>query len=716
MDSLFNKIKPINSIDEAIKALEQTIELTPLIEKALDFSTQAHKTQFRKSGEPYIVHPILVATITAHFSNDEAMVIAALLHDVVEDTHYELDFIQQEYGDDVAHIVDGLTKISEIKESEYISTVSDEKLLSSALTFRKMLIASISDIRVLVVKLCDRAHNMLTLDSLSSEKQKRISEETMVVYSPIAHRLGISALKNILEDLSFYYLYPNQYKEIDDYLQDNKQQLQIQFNKFIGEVKELLAINGYNDKDIQITSRIKHHYSIYLKMQRKGVSIDEILDILALRILVKEPIDCYSVLGFIHTNSKPLVSRFKDYVALPKENGYQTIHTTVFNNAKIYEIQIRTFDMHKVAEFGVAAHWIYKNNAKDNDTQGPCLNWLQSLGETNENIEEFYDDAKQNLFSEEVVVYSPKGDVFTLPRGSVALDFAYSIHSDIGNRAKLCYINKSKKPLLTELKNGDIVSIDVSTNDIARCSWIDMVKTTKAKKSIKILCAHKLNKIDKRSGKNIINTVFSRYQDEVIGNINTKVAFHKIPYILDYVKHIKKKIEKEIRSTKGLIARFKIQNLKFKEYLFDNIVIYSNFSINDVSFDHCCHPKFGDDIVALKLNDSAVIHHKMCDKAYDKIMNDHKMFYCKWAQDALFTYRMVVSLQSKRGELAKLLTYLSLHEINILFIEYGRDKYSENQYCEIEFETNIEEKNKVRLIVEQETKVIEFLSASDAYK
>jgi GTP pyrophosphokinase len=716
LNTLFDKIKKINSIDDATQLLQSSIEFSAKLQDALAFCIKAHQTQFRKSGEPYVVHPILVATITAYFSHDEPMVIAALLHDVVEDTEYELSYIEEKYGIDVAHIVDGLTKISEIKEHEHLVSATDEKLLSSALTFRKMLIASISDVRVLVVKLCDRAHNMLTLDALSSTKQKRIAEETMVVYAPISHRLGISSLKNLLEDLSFYYLYPDKYKQIDDYLQNNKQKLQVEFNKFISEIRELLEINGYDNNDIQITSRIKHHYSIHLKMQRKGVNIDEILDVLALRILTKDPIDCYRVLGYIHTNTKPLVSRFKDYVALPKENGYQTIHTTVFNNAKIYEVQIRTFDMHKVAEYGIAAHWIYKANADTIDTQEPCLNWLKSLGESNDNIEEFYDDAKQNLFSEEVVVYSPKGDIFTLPLGSVAYDFAYAIHSDVGNKAVSCTINKSKKPLLTLLKNGDIVSIQTSNKIVSRCSWIDMVKTTRAKKSIKILCSSKLNTIDKRSGKNIVNTIFSRYSKSLIGNIKTKVAFHKIPYILDYVKHIKKKIEKEILANKGLFARFKMQNLKFKEYTFDNIVIYSNFSINSVSFDHCCHPKFGDDILALKTENGAIIHHKMCDKAYDKIMNDHSMFFCKWAKDKLFTYKMVVSLQSKRGELARLLSFLSEHDINIVFIEYGRDKYNDIQYCEIEFETNNENKQKVRSIVEQQTRVIEFVSASDAYK
>jgi GTP diphosphokinase / guanosine-3',5'-bis(diphosphate) 3'-diphosphatase len=716
VNSLFDKIKSINSIEEATLNLKESIEFSKALEDALLFCIQAHKTQFRKSGEPYAVHPILVASITAHFSNDESMVIAALLHDVVEDTNYELLHIEEKYGIDVAHIVNGLTKISEIKEHELISKVSDEKLLSSALSFRKMLIASISDIRVLVVKLCDRVHNMLTLDAMQSHKQRRIAEETMVVYAPISHRLGISSLKNILEDLSFYYLYPKQYQEIDTYLENNKQKLQIEFNKFVSNVENILEMHGYSSKDIKIKNRIKHHYSIYLKMQRKGVNIDEILDISALRILVKNPIDCYSVLGFIHTNTKPLVSRFKDYVALPKENGYQTIHTTVFNNAKIYEVQIRTFDMDKIAEYGIAAHWIYKNNGVNIDTKEPCLNWLKSLGESNENIEEFYDDAKENLFSDEISIYSPKGDTIRLPRGSIVLDFAYFIHSDLGNKAISSTISKVKKPLITELKNGDVVSIDISDKVIPRCSWIDIVKTTKAKKSIKLLCSSKLNTIDKRSGKNIINTIFSRYSKGIIGNIKTKVSFHKIPHILDYIKHINKKIAKEITDKRGIFARFKIQNLKFNEYIFDNIVLYSNFSINSVSFDHCCHPKFGDDIIALKIKNDAIIHHKMCDKAYDKIMSDHKMFYCEWVKGKLFKYKMVVSLQSKKGELARLLTFLSHNKINILFIEYGKNKHTQTQYCEIEFETNNDNKAKIKAIIEEQTRVIEFVSASDAYK
>lgn len=713
MDAFSKKIKSINSIGRAIDELKSHINFDSDLQKALDFCIRAHEGQFRKSGEPYVVHPILVAAITAHISNDKAMVISALLHDVVEDTNYDLEYIEQEYDKDIAHIVDGMTKIVELREHELSPSSSNEKLLTSALTFRKMLIASIDDVRVLVVKLCDRLHNMLTLEALTKSKQLRIAEETLVVYAPIAHRLGISTLKNHLEDLCFYYLYPNEYKKVDDYVKKHQQMIQVTFNKFISKTKDLIEKNGYNSNDFKIISRIKHYYSIFLKMQRKGVNIDEVLDLLAIRILVKSDIDCYKILGFIHLEYKPLIARFKDYISTPKENGYQTLHTTVFHNSKIYEVQIRTFDMHKVAEYGVAAHWKYKNGNKAQAT--PNMNWLHSLEFSNENVEEFYHDAKLDLFSEDIVVYSPKGDTFTMPRGSTAFDYAYQIHSDVGNRAVECYINKVKKPLLTELRSSDIISIKTTDHPIPRCTWIDMVKTTRAKKSIKLLCTSRVREIDEMSGRNIVNTIFSRYNKNVLANHEVN-ALYKIPNILDFTKHIKRKIEKDIRNKKGFVARLKMQALTLKKQKFENILINSNFSINSVLFDHCCHPKFGDAIVAIKDGGKVVIHHKMCDHAYQKIKNGSQMVYCEWIKDRLYQYKTVVSLPNVKGELAKLLTFLSTHDVNVIFIEYGKDKYSHIQYCDIEFEVNEEDKEKVKHMLEKKVKLIEFISKDDAYK
>ena len=712
MDPFIKEIQQINTVEDAINKLNTQTEISQKLNEIINFIIEAHEGQYRKSGEPYCVHPILVASITAHFSKDEAIIATALLHDVVEDTKYSLEYIKERWGSDIAHMVDGLTKIVEIREHEFIasSDASDSKIISSALTFRKMLIASIDDVRVLIVKLCDRLHNMLTLSVLPANKQKRIAEETLVVYVPIANRLGISTLKNALEDLAFFYIYPNEYKKIDNFLKEQQSAMQLTFNTFISTTKNLLEKNGYDLNKIKIYSRIKHHYSIYLKMQRKGISIDEVLDLFAIRILVEEDIDCYKVLGYIHLEFKPLISRFKDYVATPKENGYQTIHTTVFYNSKIYEIQIRSFEMDKVAEFGIAAHWKYKTGAKNTTN----LNWLKSLEFSNENVEEFYQETKDNLYTQEMIVYSPKGEVFTLPVGSTAYDFAFAVHSNIGKKAIGCYINKIKKPLLTELKSTDIVSIELGEDVIVRCSWMDMVKTSRAKKQIKILCTHRQKEIDELSGKNIINTIFSRYSDDIT-KIYPIESPHKVPQILDFFKHTKQIIEKKIVSYKGLMTRFKILTSKIKEYKFDNVLIYSNFSISSVSFDHCCHPKFGDDIVAFRSGNEAIIHHKMCDKAYDKIKTNQQMLFCKWTKDTVYQYKMVISIPNTKGELAKVLTYMAEYEFYILGVEFGRQPHSYIQYCYIEFEINKSNIEEVRKIIERKVKVIEFYSKKDAY-
>lgn len=717
MDKFLNKLKTIDTIDNAVDFLRSNFTINIKVQNALDFSINAHKGQFRKSGEPYVVHPILVAAITAYFSNDESMVIAALLHDVVEDTAATLEELEEEFGLDVAHIVDGLTKIVEIREHELAPSGDNKKLLSSALTFRKMLIASIDDVRVMVVKLCDRLHNMLTLDALPQAKQVRISEETLVVYAPIAHRLGISTIKNILEDLAFFYIYPDEWKKIDIYLKEYQQKMQLTLNDFLSKMTHVLEQYGFYDGDIKIFSRVKHYYSIYLKMQRKGVSIDEVLDLYAIRILVREPLDCYEVLGVIHTNFKPLIARFKDYISVPKENGYQTIHTTVFSGSKIFEVQIRTFDMHDIAEYGVAAHWLYKDGVKSSKT--PSLDWLHALAANDVSVEEFYNEAKQDLFSEDIVVYSPKGDTFTFPRGATAFDFAFAIHTDVGNHAVEATINKVKKPLLTQLKSGDIVSINTRTHIIPRCTWVDMVQTTKAKKAMKALCHNRMKHIDELSSRNIINTIFSRYKESILDDNNgIKISnLPKIVYNLDHLKHTKRLFEKHIRKTEGFFARIRAQSLSLKKIRFDNVLVYSNFSINSVSFDHCCHPKFGDDIVALKEGKEVIIHHKMCETAYKKMKKQQQMLYCSWVKDKFYRYKTVISFPNVRGELARFLTYLSVeHEATILLVDYGRDQHSSNQYCTIDFEIKNDSKEDVRSFCEQKVKVIEFYMAKDAYK
>ncbi|DAB29427.1 MAG TPA: bifunctional (p)ppGpp synthase/hydrolase, partial [Sulfurimonas sp. UBA12504] len=462
------KVRHLHDVDSAKAYLFSQIPLSVALESALAYSIEAHKHQLRKSGEPYVIHPILVASIAASITNDEAMAIAALLHDVIEDTPSSIEDVLRLFGTDVAHLVEGLTKIDNIRDAELIPSSSNEKLVVSALTFRKMLVASIEDVRVLVVKLCDRLHNMLTLNALPPHKQLRIAEETLVVYAPIAQRLGISFLKNMLEDLSFGYLFREEKHHIDNYLDTNYHAIDMKLSEFKESITRLLLTNGFCEEDFEILSRVKHRYSIYLKMQRKGIGIDEVLDLLAVRILTVDAVRCYNILGLIHLHFQPLSSRFKDYIAVPKDNGYQTIHTTVFHDTTIFEVQIRTYTMHKTAELGVAAHWKYKNGGNNIK-----LDWLNNLQYQNESVEDFYELIKNDLYSDDISVFSPTGDPFMLPRGAVALDFAYAVHTEVGNKADSCLINRVKSSLLTEVKNGDIIKIKLADEIVTRCSWID---------------------------------------------------------------------------------------------------------------------------------------------------------------------------------------------------------------------------------------------------
>ncbi len=712
MQEFVEKIRSVQDVREATKLLYDMCPHNAKIEEALEFAKEAHRGQYRKSGEPYIIHPILVAAITAYVTAEEEMVIAALLHDVVEDTSFSIEDIQKRFGQNVADLVEGLTKIVAIRSEELIPSSSDEKLITSALSFRKMLIASIKDVRVLIVKLCDRLHNMLTLDALAPNKQKRIAEETLVVYAPIAHRLGIASIKNLLEDLSFYYLFPQEYKKIDQFISSHKLELQMKLNGFIDEVKKKIVQNGLRADEFEILGRIKHYYSIYLKMQRKGISIEEVLDLLAIRILVRHKLDCYKVLGIVHTNFKPLIMRFKDYIAIPKENGYQTIHTTVFDDASIFEVQIRTFDMHRTAEYGVAAHWKYKMG----DTN-VNLKWLENLQYQNDNIEEFYELVKNDLFSEDISVFSPKGDLFTLPRGAVALDFAYAIHTDVGNRAKAAYINKQKKTLLTELKNGDIVRIELADEPILRCSWIDAVKTSKAKEQMRFLCRQKYKEISSKAAINILANELRIHPAQIkewIKKEGLENSLHRIATELNYLKEVKNRYLSEYRKSKRMLYLLSPKYAKLQKKEIENFVFYTSHAISKVEFDYCCHPKRGDEIVAFRKDGTAVIHQKMCHKAQKLIEQNEPMLFVEWKKDSMPRFKLIALLPDKKGALADFLHHLGKMDINIKTIELGKN-IEQTNLCEMEFEAPLDDMELLRKKIAQKVKIIEFIQADDAY-
>ena len=707
------KVKHIHDVDSASAYLFSQITPSKELRKALEYSTVAHKEQYRKSGDPYIVHPILVASIISSVTNDEAMAIAALLHDIVEDTDVSIQEIEEKFGKDVAHLVDGLTKIENIRDAELVPSSSNEKLIISALSFRKMLLASIKDVRVLVVKLCDRLHNMLTLDALPEHKQKRISEETLVVYAPVAHRLGISFLKNILEDLSFSYLFKEEKHHIDNYLDTNYHSIEMKLNDFKQSIQRLLVTNGFHEDDFEILSRVKHRYSIYLKMQRKGVSIDEILDLLAVRILTKDPVKCYNILGIIHLHFQPLSSRFKDYIAVAKDNGYQTIHTSVFYNTAIFEVQIRTYEMHKTAELGVAAHWKYKsggNNIK--------LDWLNNLGYQNESVEDFYALIKNDLYTEDIAVFSPKGEAFTLPRGALVLDYAYSVHSEVGNKAVSALVNKTKTSLLSELHNGDIVKIIISDTLVTRCSWIDAIKTSKAKTNMKLNCNARIKDINLKSSVNIIATAvgFSYEKVQHWLDINNCENRYKIAYEIEQLRDVISRYTTDALSDKRIKGFFSKNRFKLKSYNYSGVKILSVSTVSNVVFDYCCHPKSGDEIMGFLEKNRVHVHHKLCANANKKLDLHEPMVFVKWIDESIYHYNLIVSLHNEKGALAKFLTYLVKLNIDINSIELGKQKNDYIKYCEISFESKESEMHSIHSKIEQKIKIIHLVRADDAYK
>lgn len=715
-ETLLEDVKHCSDIESSKQLLYSLFSSTPMLEKALNHCIKLHDGQLRKSGEPYVVHPILVACFVAYFSKDENMILASLLHDTVEDTEFTHEELVNMFGHSVGVLVEGLTKIVEIRGDNLVSSDSNEKLRKSALTFRNMLMVSIEDSRVLVVKLCDRLHNMLTLDALSESKQKRIAEETLMVYAPIAHRLGISSIKNHLEDLSFKYLMPAQFKSIDDYLKSNNVQLQLMLNDFIEKIKKLMSDNNYlENTDYRIEKRIKHIYSIYLKMQRKGISIEEVLDLLGFRILVKDIKDCYIVLGLLHVHFNPLASRFKDYIALPKQNGYQTIHTTIFDAQTIIEAQIRTYKMHETAELGIAAHWKYKND-KD---EFKDATWVSDITTNNSLYEKdnelaFYEYAKDSLYVEDIAVYSPKGKIFTLPRGSTALDFAFEIHSHIGLKASHAYINRVKSPLLTSLKNGDIVRIEIDDNAKPKCSWLENVKTARAKAVIKSYCKQRIATIDQKVGIKILKTVFKTTEEK----LNDWIEKERLN------KNIKKcatdniTLSKSIDSLKKYARRiWLVKNYDLKKQRIENLVVYSNYKINNIEFDYCCNPKRGDEIIAFKYGHSITIHNKLCERASSLMDNEkEEMVLIKWSKRAPVRYKLIFSLENKKGALLNLLAELVKLQINVNSINITKNNDSLLEYFEMIFE--IPESQNIELAKERiktKCKIYEFVSLKDAY-
>lgn len=471
------------TIDDLLDGVRQTQPEADLalIKSAYDLAHAAHAGQKRASGEEYIIHPLHVAAILMDMHLDEATISAALLHDVVEDTTYTIEEMQEHFGDEVAMLIDGVTKLGRI---EYKS--KEEQQLEN---YRKLFLAMAKDIRVILIKLADRLHNMRTLKYMREDKQKRIATETLEIYAPLANRLGISSIKCELEDLCLRYLEPDSYYDLVENVKQKRQERQAFIDDAMEQLRDRLVNAGVK---AEIRGRAKHFYSIYKKMKRDNKDISEIYDLSAVRVLVDSVRDCYGVLGIIHEMWKPMPGRFKDYIAMPKSNGYQSLHTTVMTRGYPLEIQIRTFAMHQVSEYGFAAHWKYKEAGKSIGAAGEYdkkFSWLRQMVNLQQELSdprEYVEALKVDVFSDEVFVFTPRGDVIDLPKGSIPLDFAYRIHTEVGNHCVGAKVNGRLVPLEYKLKNGDIVSIITNqANNGPSRDWLNIVASSETRNKIR---------------------------------------------------------------------------------------------------------------------------------------------------------------------------------------------------------------------------------------
>ncbi len=555
-NELINKVKNYNKFLNPEK-----------LDKAYNFAVKAHKSQKRASGDPYSVHPIEVANILTELKLDSATITTGLLHDTIEDTFATYETIKQEFGDEVADLVDGVTKISAFENSAGAN--------SKVENFRKLILATSKDIRVLLVKIADRLHNMRTIKAITKEdKRKRIAQETMEIYAPLADRMGMHRIRDELEDLSFEILNNDARKLIKKRLDEIKLDRKDLFEEQSFELSEILNDNEIN---AEIHGREKTPFSIWRKVQKKRVSLEQITDIIGFRIILKNVDDCYKTLGIFHKKWNCIPGKFKDYISSPKINGYKSIHTSVIgSNKKPIEIQIRTHEMHEFAERGVASHWQYKSSEKFNSLSWKEYDWLKDLVEIiekNENPEDSYEYTKLQMFQENVFCFTPKGSVIKLPKDATAIDFAYAVHTKIGNSAVGCEINGNKSELQTILRNGDRVNIITSNNNSPSLHWIPTTKTGKARAAIRRYWHDKGEQKEEKT-KKYNTTLWMSLPDKPgqLGDISSLIGSHKLNISSlemvgknpNYINFKFKLIIRNLKNFTNFIAELKQKSIKFK--------------------------------------------------------------------------------------------------------------------------------------------------------
>lgn len=654
------------------------------IMKAFTLADKAHEGQFRASGEPYIMHPLAVAEILAHLQIDHITLIAALLHDVVEDTEYTKEDIEKLFGAEVAFLVDGVTKLNQFQ----YETKEDRQMEN----YRKMILAMAKDVRVVVIKLGDRLHNMRTLKHMRSDKQKRIAKETLEIFAPLAHRLGIFNVKWELEDLSFRYLEPDKYYDLVDQMKQKRQAREDIVNDTMEQLTKALGEAGIK---ADIKGRPKHFYSIYKKMKKDNRDLSQIYDLLAVRVIVDTVPDCYAVLGIAHSIWKPLPYRFKDYISMPKSNMYQSLHTTVIGTmGQPVEIQIRTWEMHRVSEYGVAAHWRYKEGNKGADKEfDQKVAWLRQVLEWQDtsNPKELVNALKLDVFSGEVFVFTPKGDVVKLPIGSVPLDFAYRVHTDVGHRCVGAKVNGKIVPLDYTLQNGDIVDIITSKTGKPSLDWLNIVGSSESKNKIRnwFKRENKEENIEKglealeREAKrlnyswkelccdNRIQQVVKQLKSNTENELYAACGYGGIPVstvLLRLVELYKKSKEHEDahKTTEQIIEKLKVQGAK-KAKNGTGVLVKGEPGVM-VRMAKCCNPVPGDDIIGYITRGRGVsVHRSDCTSLGHTPEDLERMIEVSWDEASSESFHVGIDIQAydRSGILMEVMAVLSELKITI---------------------------------------------------
>ena len=681
--STFDKGKALAEFMEYIHTYLTDDECNQVL-KAFELADKAHEGQFRASGEPYIMHPLAVADILAHLQIDHITLMAALMHDVVEDTSYSKEDLEEMFGSEVAFLVDGVTKLNQFQ----YETKEDRQMEN----YRKMILAMAKDVRVVVIKLGDRLHNMRTLKHMRSDKQKRIAKETLEIFAPLAHRLGIFNVKWELEDLSFRYLEPEKYYDLVDQM---KQKRQVREDIVNDTMSQLTKALGEANIKADIKGRPKHFYSIYKKMKKDNRDLSQIYDLLAVRVIVDSIPDCYAVLGIAHSLWKPLPYRFKDYISMPKSNMYQSLHTTVIGTmGQPVEIQIRTWEMHRVSEYGVAAHWRYKEGNKNGDKEfDQKVAWLRQVLEWQDtsNPTELVNALKLDVFSGEVFVFTPKGDVVKLPTGSVPLDFAYRVHTDVGHRCVGAKVNGKIVPLDYTLQNGDIVDIITSKTSKPSLDWLNIVGSSESKSKIRnwFKRENKAENIEKglealeKEAKRLNYTWKELIADNRLQQVTKQLkagteeemfaacGYGGIPVSTVLLRLIElykksKEAEESKRSTEQIIAKLKSQGPKTTKNG-TGVLVKGEAGVM-VRMAKCCSPVPGDDIIGYITRGRGVsVHRSDCTSLGHTPEDLERMIEVSWDGSSGESFHVGIDIQAydRNGLLMEVMAVLSELKITI---------------------------------------------------